>query len=155
VYCCLAWIIFLAGVGLPGLCGFIGEACVTLSVWKFSPLLAVLTAFTVILTAGYNLWAFQRVYLGAEYKGPHEEALTPSTWRERAIGSALVVMALVFGILPYQTVFRYMTPSVDKVVTDLVEWQKREDAATATAPATKIADEAPPRPAPTTLSTNP
>jgi NADH-quinone oxidoreductase subunit M len=102
--------------------------------------LAVLTAFTVILTAGYILWAFQRVYLGAEYKGPHEEALTPSTWRERAIGVPLVVAALLFGILPYQTVFRYMTPSVDKVVTDLVDWQKRNDG-NATPPATATAND--------------
>ncbi|MEX2187529.1 MAG: NADH-quinone oxidoreductase subunit M [Pirellulales bacterium] len=156
VYCCLAWFVFLAGVGLPGLCGFIGEACVTLSVWKFSPLLAVLTAFTVILTAGYILWAFQRVYLGAEYKGPHEEALAPSTWRERAIGVPLVVVALLFGILPYQTVFRYMTPSVDKVVTDLVDWQKRKDGDT-TAPlptATAVDSVEQPLPAAATMSIN-
>jgi NADH-quinone oxidoreductase subunit M len=135
-----AWIIFLAGVGLPGLCGFIGEACVTLSIWKFSPTLAVLTAFTVILTAGYILWAFQRVYLGAEYKGPHEEDLLPSTWRERAIGSTLVAAAILFGVLPYQTVFKYMTPSVDKVVTDLVDWQKRNDAAATNVPPTATAE---------------
>jgi NADH-quinone oxidoreductase subunit M len=140
VYSCLAWIIFLAGVGLPGLCGFIGEACVTLSIWKFSPTLAVLTAFTVILTAGYILWAFQRVYLGAEYKGPHEEDLVPSTWRERAIGSTLVATAILFGVLPYQTVFKYMTPSVDKVVNDMVDWQKRNDAAATSVPPTATAE---------------
>lgn len=148
VYCCLAWIIFLAGVGLPGLCGFIGEACVTLSVWKFSPTLAVLTAFTVILTAGYILWAFQRVYLGAEYKGPHEEDLTPSTWRERAIGSTLVAAAVLFGVVPYQTVFKYMTPSVDKVVDDLIVWQKNEDGApptSATASQATESETAPPK----------
>jgi NADH-quinone oxidoreductase subunit M len=160
VYCCLAWIIFLAGVGLPGLCGFIGEACVTLSVWKFSPLLAVLTAFTVIITAGYILWAFQRVYLGAEYKGPHEEELVPSTWRERAIGSILVAMALLFGILPYQTVFRYMTPSVDKVVNDMVDWQKAKEGATKTATAgdaaqgNSVVHEPKLKPAETSLSAN-
>jgi NADH-quinone oxidoreductase subunit M len=150
----------LAGVGLPGLCGFIGEACVTLSVWKSSPLLAVLTAFTVIITAGYILWAFQRVYLGAEYKGPHEEELVPSTWRERGIGSILVVMALVFGILPYQTVFRYMTPSVDKVVDDMVNWQKANDGAARTATASdatqdnNVVREASVEPAETSLSAN-
>jgi NADH-quinone oxidoreductase subunit M len=147
VYCCMAWIIFLAGVGLPGLCGFIGEACVTLSIWKFSPLLAVLTAFTVILTAGYILWAFQRVYMGAEYKGPHEEALVPSTWRERAIGASLVIPAIILGVVPFQTVFRTMTPSVDKVVTDLVDWQMRRDVAqglpTTTPAASATADEQP------------
>ena len=33
--------IFFAGLGLPGLCGFVGEVFVVLSVWKFSYLLAV------------------------------------------------------------------------------------------------------------------
>ncbi len=46
--------------------------------------MAVIAASVVILTAGYILWTIQRVYLGAEYKGPHGEALTPVTRREIA-----------------------------------------------------------------------
>ena len=52
---------------MPGLCGFIGEVFVVLSVWNYSHVLAVISASVVILTAGYILWAIQRVYLGAEY----------------------------------------------------------------------------------------
>jgi len=76
---------FLRGLGLPGLCGFIGEVFVTLSVWNFNQGLAVISAAVVILTAGYILWAIQRVYLGPEYKGPHGDHLTPITKRELAI----------------------------------------------------------------------
>ena len=72
----LAFGIFFAGLGLPGLCGFIGEVFVTLSVWNFSHALAVISASVVILTAGYILWTLQRVYLGPEYKGPHGDHLT-------------------------------------------------------------------------------
>jgi NADH-quinone oxidoreductase subunit M len=133
VYCALAWVLFLAGVGLPGLCGFIGEALVVLAVWKFSVVLAVISAFVVILTAGYILWAFQRVFLGPEYKGPHGEALTPSTLRERAIGVTLVVAAFVFGIFPNQTVLKYLEPSVSRTVDQLVDWQKVHDASAALA----------------------
>ena len=79
IYSGLAIGIFFAGLGLPGLCGFIGEVLVVLSVWNYSTALAVISAAVVILTAGYILWAIQRVYLGAEYKGPHPEALTPIT----------------------------------------------------------------------------
>ena len=82
--------IFFAGLGLPGLCGFIGEVFVVLSVWKYSILLAVISAAVVILTAGYILWAIQRVYLGAEYKGPHGENLTPITMRELCIAVPLM-----------------------------------------------------------------
>ncbi len=64
VYSGMAIGIFFAGLGLPGLCGFIGEVFVTLSVWNFSKTLAVISAFAVILTAAYILWTLQRVYLG-------------------------------------------------------------------------------------------
>ena len=62
LYSGLAVGIFFAGLGLPGLCGFIGEVFVVLSTWNYSPLLAIIAASGVILTAGYILWAIQRVY---------------------------------------------------------------------------------------------
>ncbi len=64
VYSGLAFGIFFAGLGLPGLCGFIGEVLVTLSAWNYSKALAIISAGTVILTAAYILWTLQRVYLG-------------------------------------------------------------------------------------------
>ncbi|MEZ6041578.1 MAG: NADH-quinone oxidoreductase subunit M [Planctomycetaceae bacterium] len=92
--------LFFAGLGLPGLCGFIGEVFVVISTWSFSPLLAIIAASGVILTAGYILWAMQRVYLGPEYKGPHPEAITPINGREVAVAGALLFLAIVFGIRP-------------------------------------------------------
>jgi NADH-quinone oxidoreductase subunit M len=67
-YTAMAIILFFAGLGLPGLCGFIGEVFVVLSVWKFKYWMAVVSAAVVILTAGYILWAVQRVYLGPNTK---------------------------------------------------------------------------------------
>ncbi len=92
VYSGLAIGIFFAGLGLPGLCGFIGEVFVTLSVWNYSKALAVISASVVILTAGYILWTMQRVYLGPEYKGPHGDHLTPMTPRELAIAAPLLAL---------------------------------------------------------------
>jgi NADH-quinone oxidoreductase subunit M len=119
-YCAMSWILFLAAVGLPGLCGFWGEAFVVLATWSYSKTLAIIAAFTVILTAGYILWAVQRVYLGAEYRGPHAEALTPMNLREWAIAVPLVVMAVVFGVLPKQTLFDYVTPTMDRTIDDVI-----------------------------------
>ena len=123
VYSGLAAAVFFAGLGLPGLCGFIGEVLVTLSSWNYNPVLAVISAFTVILTAAYILWAIQRVYLGAEYRGPHEEALTPITSRELSIATPLVFLAIVFGVAP-QSLFQYVTPSVNRQVATLAEWTR-------------------------------
>ena len=121
IYSGLAIGIFFAGLGLPGLCGFIGEVFVTLSVWNFNHALAVISASVVILTAAYILWTLQRVYLGPEYRGPHGDHLTPMTGRELAIAAPLLALAIVFGVYP-QAIFRYMTPSVDRTVDELTAW---------------------------------
>ena len=122
VYTALAMIIFFAGLGLPGLCGFIGEVLVVLSVWNFSTLLAVISASVVVLTAGYILWAIQRVYLGAEYKGPHGDHLTPMTAREASVGVVLAVFAVLFGVFPHFFALRYMDATIDQQVSDLTAW---------------------------------
>ena len=121
LYTGLSIVLFFAALGLPGLCGFIGEVFVVLSVWKYSMTLAVISASVVILTAGYILWTIQRVYLGHEYKGPHEEALTPLTTRECSIAVPLVVLAILFGVFP-SVVLRYMDKTIDRQVEVLTDW---------------------------------
>ncbi len=93
--------IFFAGLGLPGLCGFIGEAFTVISSWSYDKLMAIIAASGVILTAGYILWTIQRVYLGPEYNGPHPEALTPSNGRENTIGFILLAFAILLGVYPW------------------------------------------------------
>ena len=117
-YAGLAAVIFFAGLGLPGLCGFIGEVFSVLACWNFSPMLAIVSASGVILTAGYILWTLQRVYLGPEYKGPHPEALVEANPRELAIGYTLVIMAIVLGVLP-QLVFGPMQGSIEMLTKSL------------------------------------
>ncbi|MEQ8788195.1 MAG: NADH-quinone oxidoreductase subunit M [Pirellulaceae bacterium] len=124
VYTALAIGIFFAGLGLPGLCGFIGEVLVVLSVWNYSYALAVISAAVVIITAAYILWALQRVYLGAEYKGPHEEELTEIKPRELAVALPLFVLAIVLGVFPYQTVLRYMKPTIEQQTQQLADWTR-------------------------------
>ena len=121
VYTGVSMVIFFAALGLPGLCGFIGEVLVVLSVWNYSQALAVIAAFVMILTAGYILWTIQRVYLGPEYKGPHGDALRPMTRRELAIAAPLLAFAVLLGVYP-KAVFNYMAPSVDRTVDALAAW---------------------------------
>jgi len=126
IYSGLSIVIFFAGLGLPGLCGFIGEIFVTLSAWNFSKTLAIISAGTVILTAGYILWTVQRVYLGPEYKGPHGDHLHEMTLREKAIAAPLVLCAVLFGVYP-EAAFKYMSPSVNESVGQLVDWKEDYD----------------------------
>ncbi len=118
VYSGLAVGIFFAGLGLPGLCGFIGEVFVVLSAWNYSALLAIIAAAGVILTAGYILWTIQRVYLGPEYKGPHADEITPMNRREMAIGGVLLFFAIAMGVFPGM-VFSLMHESTALLVDSL------------------------------------
>ena len=124
VYSAMAMVIFFAALGLPGLCGFIGEVLVTLSVWRYSMVLAVISASVVILTAGYILWTIQRVYLGPEYKGPHEKSITRMTGREIAIGAPLVALAVILGVWP-RALLDYTEPSVSLTVKNLATWMEK------------------------------
>jgi NADH-quinone oxidoreductase subunit M len=125
VYTALSIGIFFAALGLPGLCGFIGELFVVLSVWNYNQTLAVIAASVVILTASYILWAILRVYLGAEYRGPHAEALRPSTARENSIAGALFVFAILLGVFPQTFVLRYTDRTIDRQVEALAQWTER------------------------------
>ncbi len=126
VFSGVSMIIFFAAMGLPGLCGFWGEVYVVLAAWRFSMILAIVSASVVILTAGYILWTIQRVYLGPEYKGPHGDALTPMTSREIAIIAPLLVFAVLLGVYP-SALLDYTTPTVAATVDDLTAWTKMDE----------------------------
>jgi len=140
VYGGLSMGIFFAALGLPGLCGFIGEVLVVLAAWQYSMVLAAIAASVVILTAGYILWTIQRVYLGPEYKGPHGDALVPMTRREIAIAAPLLALAILFGVYP-PALLEYMQPSVDRTVDQLTDWTRRHEKSAAASAVTPPSQE--------------
>jgi NADH-quinone oxidoreductase subunit M len=87
---------------------------VVLSSWNYEPILAIIAASGVILTAGYILWAMQRVYLGAEYRGPHPEAITPINARETAVAAVLLGFAILLGVYP-ESMFGLMRESMQQL----------------------------------------
>ncbi len=109
-------IIFFAALGLPGLCGFIGEFMVVLATWNFNPTFAVLAALTVVITAAYILWTLQRVYLGTN---PAYKDYPDMTLREIVCIVPLVVMAIGLGIFPRYLLMQWMEPSVTALVDSL------------------------------------
>ncbi len=131
-YSGLAAGIFFAGLGLPGMCGFIGEIFVTLSAWNYSPLLAIIVAAGVILTAGYILWTIQRVFLGPEYRGPHAEEITPMNGREFTVAAVLLAFAIILGVYP-PIMFDLMGGSIELLTETLQQGLENATDATSTA----------------------
>ncbi|MGH7842241.1 MAG: complex I subunit 4 family protein [Candidatus Binataceae bacterium] len=90
---------FFAGMGLPGLSAFISEVLVLLGAWQTHPVMTMFGAGTAILTAGYLLWCFQRIYLGPldeKYK-----LLSDLTLREAFTLAPLAVIVLILGVYPH------------------------------------------------------
>ena len=109
VYSGLSAFLFFASMGLPGLCGFVGEFMVMMAAWNFSPVLAIPAILATVLTAGYLLWAWQRVYLGVNTA---TAAYPDVTAREGAVLFPLVLMCVALGVIPGLLVFQWSEPSV-------------------------------------------
>jgi NADH-quinone oxidoreductase subunit M len=108
LYSGLSAILFFASMGLPGLCGFFGEFTVLMAAWNYSPGLAIPAVLSVILTAGYLLWAWQRVYFGTNSATAGFPELSP---REAAVLVPFAVLAIVLGIWP-GLLTNWMEPSI-------------------------------------------
>jgi len=118
VYGSLATLGFFASLGLPGLCGFIGEFWVLIATFSadfvWAKPFAVIAATGVILTAGYILWMIQRVYLGPRREEYRD--LPEASAREIAVLAPLGALALALGILPQQTLFNFMNGTLNQIV---------------------------------------
>ncbi|MES1204780.1 MAG: NADH-quinone oxidoreductase subunit M [Pseudomonadota bacterium] len=102
-------VIVLASVGLPGLCGFVGEFLIligtfnapagTLVPWAQSS--AIISASAVILAAMYLLTMYQKIFFGPldkpENKAPEVRDIHG---RERWVFGIVIVAALALGVYP-------------------------------------------------------
>ncbi len=97
---------FFAAMGIPGLSAFISEILVLLGAWGSNPKVAgdltvptIIAASAVVLTAGYMLWAMQRMYLGAP-NPKYADKGWEINGRELATLIPLAVIVLVLGVYP-------------------------------------------------------
>ena len=126
VYTGFSTVACFANLGLPGLCGFIGEVMVLLGAFQAarydSPLLeagvqphqiypfAIVACFGVVLTAGYMLWTIQRVFFGPER--PEYKGFPEVDQREVVVLTPLTAMAILLGILPWVFFFVFTQQTV-------------------------------------------
>jgi NADH-quinone oxidoreductase subunit M len=122
-------IMTLASIGLPALCGFVGEFLVlvgTFNAWKgFSQIgvmfphpraLAGVATTGVILSAVYMLYLFQKLMFGPLANSRNRE-LKDLSGREVAVFVPLVVMAFWLGIYP-NTFLSTIDPAVKRVMSE-------------------------------------
>src|SRR5262249_15911551 len=111
-------IIFFAAMGLPGMCGFVGEFMVVLATWNYDKVFAILAALTLVLTAASILWTLQRVSLG---QNPADKDYPDITLRELLCIVPLVFLSVALGVLPQQLLLSWMEPTVTGLVKALAQ----------------------------------
>ncbi|MFO0812208.1 MAG: NADH-quinone oxidoreductase subunit M [Gemmatales bacterium] len=116
----LSTVVFLGAMGLPLLCGFIGEFCVLLGTWNFKPehwpaagqVFTMVAAGTLILTAGYILWAMQRMMFGTRKDALPLDDLDG---REGFILTVFALLTVLLGVWP-MLVFDWLEPTLTGLV---------------------------------------
>jgi NADH-quinone oxidoreductase subunit M len=112
-------VIFFAAMGLPGMCGFVGEFMVVLATWNYNRFYAVLAALTVVITAAYILWTLQRVFMG---ENPQYRNYSDMSVREIVCAAPLVILSVALGVLPSYLLLHWMEPSVTGLVEALARF---------------------------------
>lgn len=94
----------LATIGLPGTSGFVGEFFIILGVFHINLFVALIASLSLIISAGYMLWLFQRIFWGANSSSI---AITDLNWREIMPLALLAGAILIIGCYP-QIILRYL-----------------------------------------------
>ncbi|MEH3132679.1 MAG: NADH-quinone oxidoreductase subunit M [Mycolicibacterium neoaurum] len=88
----------LATLSLPGLGPFISEFLVLIGTFGRFPVLAIIAALALVLSAIYILWTYQRMMTGPVARG--NESVRDLVPRELIVVAPLIALLLVLGIYP-------------------------------------------------------
>jgi NADH-quinone oxidoreductase subunit M len=112
----------LSSMGMPGLAGFWAEFNIFMGMWERYPLITILAAISIPITAGYILRAIYTVFFG-DVKSPAFLTLPKLTWQEYAVGAILAAVVIVSGISP-----GYLTEPIERSVAPVAEVLQRAGA---------------------------
>ena len=104
----------LSSIGVPGTNGFVGEFLVLLGAYRTYPILAVISATSVIIAAAYMLWAVQRILFNPLDK-PENEHIPDMNRRELLFMAPLVAGIIWLGVYP-APVLRRLQPAAEQFV---------------------------------------
>ena len=115
-YSLLFLIFALAGLGLPGTSGFLGEFLVLTGIFQKSYLAAMLATFGAVLGAAYMLWLTKRVIFG-EVKNNEIKNLKDVNILEITMLASLAFLVIFFGFYPAPLIDT-MSISIDNLISN-------------------------------------
>ena len=113
-YSFLFLIFVLAGLGLPGTSGFLGEFLVLTGVFQKNYLIAMIATFGVVLGAAYMLWLTKRVIFGTT-NNEEIKKLEDINKLESLMLVTLAFLVILFGFYP-APLMNTLNISVDNLI---------------------------------------
>ena len=98
IYTAIVALAFFAGLGLPGLSGFVSEAMCFIGAFPVFRTMVIISTIGILLNAAYFLWAFQRMFFGK--LNEKYTKLEDINKRELFTVIPLLVITIFLGVYP-------------------------------------------------------
>ncbi len=89
----------LVSMGMPGFSGFIAELPIYMGAWKSYPVVAIIAALSIVITAAYILLVVGRVFFG-EPPQPIKAGMTDISTMDKIVVIMLSLIMFVIGLFP-------------------------------------------------------
>lgn len=89
----------LVSMGMPGFSGFVAEIPIYLGAWKTAPLVAIISAISIVVTAAYILLVVRRVFFG-EPPDSIKPGLSDISRMDKVVVVGLSLLMIAIGIIP-------------------------------------------------------
>jgi NADH-ubiquinone oxidoreductase chain 4 len=96
----LFFILSLGNCGVPLTLNFVGEFMSLYGIFERIPLLGVLASLSIILSAAYTIYMYNRIAFGGSFSKFFTENISDVTLREFSLLLILVLFTIIFGIYP-------------------------------------------------------
>jgi NADH-ubiquinone oxidoreductase chain 4 len=96
----LYFMLSLGNCGVPLTLNFVGEFMSLYGVFERLPLLGVFASSSIVLSAAYTIYMFNRIAFGGSYSKFFKENISDISKREFFILFTLVIFTVIFGIYP-------------------------------------------------------
>ena len=100
IFSILFFILSLGNCGAPLTLNFVGEFLSLYGVFERLPLLGILASSSIILSAAYTIYMFNRIAFGGSFSKFFEVNISDVTKREFFLLLTLVLFTVIFGIYP-------------------------------------------------------
>jgi len=105
----------LVSMGMPGFSGFIAEIPIYMGAWQVAPLVAIIAAISIVVTAAYILLVVRRVFFG-DIPAELNETVGDVALKDKLVIGLLSLTMVALGVFP-----ALMVPMVSKGVESILK----------------------------------